>query len=259
MFVHDRQKTILQCLARKPQWDIDDLLREIPISRSTLRRDLVDLEQQGRLIRVHGGVMHADYLRGELTFDRRYQSHAPEKAAIARKAATLAGDKAATYVDAGTTPLEVGRRLIHRTDLRLFTHSIRLVSCTGMGKASLTCIGGEYRAVSDAVVGGLAAQWLVHLHFDIAYIGASGLDAQGVTTTELSECAIKQTLLRRAQRRVLVCDSSKWGLPAAIEFAGWKDFHVWVTDANVSRAAQAAAQRHGVEVVIAQVNQEAEA
>jgi DeoR/GlpR family transcriptional regulator of sugar metabolism len=252
MFVHDRHKTILDRLMRQPHWEIDDLLREIPISRSTLRRDLVELEQHGRLIRVHGGVMHADYLRGELTFDRRAQEHSPQKVAIARAAASLAAGNTVAYLDAGTTPLEVGRLLIHRTDLRLFTHSIRLLSHAASGKAPLTCLGGEYRAVSDALVGGLTLQWLEHLHFDIAFVGASGLSTAGASTTELSECAVKQAILRRAARRVLVCDSSKWAQSAAVEFAPWKEFHVWVTDAGMPREARHAAKRHGVEVIVAQ-------
>lgn len=253
MFVHDRHRAILQRLRKKPRWSVDDLLRELPISRSTLRRDLLELERLRSVVRVHGGAMHPDYLRGEPTFDRRGRERAGEKQAIAAAAVTLIPDNSTVYLDAGTTAMEVGRLLLPRTNLKLFTHSIRLMALAGEGCASITCIGGEYRAASDAVVGGLNLNWLEHLRFDVAVIGASGLSTTAASTTELSECAVKQAIISRAERRILVCDSGKWNHPAAVQFARWREFQVWVTDENLPRAARTHCRGFGapLEVVIA--------
>lgn len=251
MFVQERYKMILDCIQKNPQMSVDDLMAELGVSRSTLRRDLIDLERQGMLVRVHGGVVNADSLRGEPTFDRRHRDQPEEKQAIAKVAAEMVFPNQVVYLDAGTTALEVGRLLMYRSDLKLITHSIRLLSHAGLARCSVTCVGGEYRPVSDALVGGLTASWMDHLNVDIAFVGASGLSPAGASTTELSECAVKQAILKRAKKRVLVCDSSKWNSPAAIEFAPWGKFHMWVTDKQIPRAGVVSARLHEVNVVVA--------
>jgi len=201
-------------------------------------------------------VLSTDSIRGDIAFDRRHQDRPEEKQAIAAAAAALVKENSLVYLDAGTTALEVGRLLINRPDIRIFTHSIRLLAHASLARCPIVCVGGEYRAVSDAVVGGLTASWLDHLHCDIAFIGASGLSATGPSTTELSEAAVKQSIMKRSDRRVLVSDASKWERPAAIEFAAWNQFICWVTGSTVSKEARDIAEKQGTKVVAAQNIQE---
>lgn len=251
MIVQDRHQAALDCLKRKSRWTVDELMARLRLSRSTVRRVLIDLEAGGKVVRVHGGVVNADSLRGELTFDHRHRAQPRQKQAIGAAAAGLVQAGQRVYIDAGTTALEVGRRLMHRPDVRLYTHSVRLLSHASLANCSITCIGGEYRAVSDALVGGLAMAWLDHLHVDVVFVGSSGLCKLGASTTELSEAAVKRAILQRAKRRVLVCDSAKWDVPAAMEFAEWKLFDTWVTDAGCAKEALAVARKNRVKVIVA--------
>src|SRR5687767_8580034 len=114
MFVHDRHKEIVARLVRRPRWTVTQLQREMRVSRSTLRRDLLELEERGDVVRVHGGVVHRDYLQGEPTFDRRGKESVAAKRAIGAAAVANVVDNAAVYLDAGTTCHEVGRRLMLR-------------------------------------------------------------------------------------------------------------------------------------------------
>lgn len=233
MFVQDRHAAILEHLSRRPRFPADELQEALGVSRSTLRRDLLELEEQGQLLRVHGGVMSPQLLRGESTFDQRSGEDLKAKRRIAVLAAEMVPAHATVYLDAGTTCLEVGKALLNHADLKIFTHSIPLLAaaCEAGAKASVVGIGGELRAVSGALVGGLAGDWLGRLRFDFCFIAASGLDAkEGVSTTEVSEAAVKSSLLNRSQRCVLVADVGKCGHPAAVTFADWSRFETWVTD-----------------------------
>lgn len=251
MIVQERYQAILQCLGRKSRWGVEELMDKLQMSRSTLRRALIDLESAGKLVRVHGGVVNAESLRGEPTFDHRHRDQPRQKQAIGAAAAELVQAGERVYIDAGTTALEVGRRLMHRSDIRLYTNSVRLLSHASYGKCPVTCVGGEYRAVSDALVGGLAMQWMESLHVDIAFVGASGLCNQGASTTELSEAAVKRSILQRSGRCVLVCDSAKWDRPATVEYAPWKQFDTWVTDAGRGNSVLTIARKLGVKVIVA--------
>lgn len=235
MIVQERHTAILGQLRKRPRQSFERLQASLGVSRSTLRRDLLELEHLGEVVRLRGEVVHAEHYRGEPTFDRRRARAVAQKQAIARAAAELVPDNCSVYIDAGTTCLEVGRLLLKRADLRLFTHSIRLVALAGEpeSQASVVCVGGEYRRVSDAVVGGLTAGWLDHLRFDVAILAASGLDEDGLTTTELTETQVKQHVIRRSATCLLVADAEKWGHPASVRFAGWDDLHHFITDKDL--------------------------
>jgi len=251
MLVHDRQARILDYLQKHPSSSVLHLQRSLGVSRSTVRRDLVELEEQGEIIRVHGGVVHRDTLRGEPTYDRRGREGVASKRAIAAIAASLVPNDCVVYIDAGTTCVEVARQLAARSDLKILTHSVRLLIEMGDSAAGVTCIGGEYRAVSQALVGGLALSWLKQLHCDLAILGASGLDETGVSTTELSEAALKQGIAERAAEVMLVADHRKWERPAAVTFAPWASIQTFITDSLPKRTLRRSLSAHGTETVIA--------
>ena len=94
-------------------------------------------------------------------------------------------------------------------------------------------LGGDLRPISGAVTGILAERWLDELQIEWAFIGSSGLNADGVFTTELSEAAIKSSVLRHSRNRILAADSSKWDHPALVRFAEWNQFDSWLTDASL--------------------------
>jgi DeoR/GlpR family transcriptional regulator of sugar metabolism len=95
--------------------------------------------------------------------------------------------------------------------------------------------------VSLALTGVLAQSWLENLRFDVAVLGASGLEgASGASTTEVAEAAVKTEALRRARRRILVAHAEKWGRPSAVRFASWGAFTDVVTDRALSREERAA-------------------
>jgi DeoR/GlpR family transcriptional regulator of sugar metabolism len=138
-------------------------------------------------------------------------------------------------------------QLLDRRELTIVTNSIPLLQLGTQAKARVVGVGGEVRAVSLALVGGLALEWLRGLRFDVAVLAASGLDAtEGASTTELSEAAVKQLAGARATKRVLVSHAAKWNKPAAVAFGGWDRFNLFVTDARLSAAEKAQLRRAGV-------------
>lgn len=251
MIVQERQQAIMKALKRRPRVPTEQLQAELGVSRSTLRRDLMELEHLGEVVRIRGEVVQAEFVKGEASFDRRRARRVDQKQQIARRAAELVPDNSAVYIDAGTTCLEVGRLLMKRRDIRLFTHSIRLVSLAFDAECAVVCVGGEYRKVSDAVVGGLTTRWLGELRLDLVMVAASGLDDSGLWTTELSECAVKSALLERSPRRVLLADSEKWDVPSTVRFSGWDGVDELVTDNGLAEGPRRQLRSKGIRVHIA--------
>jgi DeoR family fructose operon transcriptional repressor len=249
---HERRRAILDWLARKPKLGVLEIIGRLKASPATVRRDLRRLESRGEIVRTHGGVMHPHYLAGEPSFEQRQQRASAAKAAIADRAAREVPDNATVFVDGGSTTLALGQRLLAREDLTVVTHSVPLLHAARTKKARVVGIGGELREISGVLVGALPLAWLAHLRFDVAFLGASGLSREdGASTTELSEAAVKQAVMSRAARSVLLCDLGKWERPAAVRFAAWRDFDAWITDRLPPPAERRPIARGGLRVMAA--------
>jgi DeoR/GlpR family transcriptional regulator of sugar metabolism len=253
MFVHARLQSILDLLERRRRLSVQEIEETFGASPATTRRDLKALEDRGLAVRVYGGVLHPSAVLGETTFEARDAVSPAQKEAIARGAADLVPAGATLYVDGGTTCLDAGRRLLSRRDIIIYTNSVPLASLATQGGPRVIAIGGEVKAVSRALVGDIALDWVGNLRFDMALMGASGACARdGVSATALDEAAVKRRVLARARHAVLLLDSSKWDLPREVRFAQWGAFRTVVSDAGLPRLARVAIRRAGPQLIITQ-------
>ena len=238
MFAEERHSLIKKIVRENQRMNFAELQGKVKVSPATLRRDLAGLEQSGDLIRVHGGVLHPSYARSEISFDERLHRNNAAKKAIALKTASLIPPGSSVFVDAGSTCLEAGKILLRRKDIRLITHSVALLAEALHGEASVLCVGGELRQVSGALTGGNTLGSLASIQSEFALLGASGLNEEGLWTTELSEAEIKQAIISRTRRVLLLADSTKWGTESTVRFAPWEKVTDWVTEGKLARRAK---------------------
>ena len=247
VFAQERHRVIESIVRQKGRLTVGELALHLGASDITVRRDLRLLEAGGKLIRAHGGALHPDFLDTEPGFERKAVDAVGAKVAIARAAAAELPDRGHVFLDAGTTCLEVARLILDRRGLTIVTNSIPVLQLGTDAKARVIGVGGEVRAVSQALVGSVALEWLGRLRFDVAVLSASGIDSNdGASTTELSEAAVKQAACGRATKRVLVSHAAKWNKPVAVVFGGWDVFQFFVTDARLTAPDKARLRRAGV-------------
>ena len=243
----ERHRHILRLLSERGRLTVAEMASRLGISTATARRDASDLAAGGHVLRVHGALLPRDFGLDEPRYSRKAEKAVTAKVRLGRVAAALLPESGPVFIDAGTTCLEVGRCLLDRPGLRIFTNSVTLLALAGESRATLVGIGGEVRPLSLALTGALAQHWLENLRFEAAVIGASGLDpATGASTTETAEAAVKSEVLRRSTRRILVAHGEKWEHPAALRFAPWPAFSDFVTDHTFSRTERLALGRHGL-------------
>lgn len=251
MLVPDRQRSILRLLSDRGRLTLAEIQSRLGISAATARRDAGQLSDAGLARRTHGGLLPPDFSLSEPAYPRKAEKAMGIKVRLGLTVAGLLPEDGAVFIDAGTTCLEVGRALLDRPNLRIFTNSVSLLAMATDARASVYSIGGEVRKISLALTGALAQSWLEQLRFDAAVIGASGMDQKsGLFTTELSEASVKVEALRRARLRILVAHGEKWGRPAAVQFAPWSAFHHLVTDKAPLRTERASLNSANVKVHI---------
>ncbi len=251
-FAPERQERVRQIVRTRHAVRVEELREELGVSTATIRRDLDELEERGQLRRVHGGAVAVDVRPIEARFEAKAAKRADEKRRIAARAAELVEPDARIYLDAGSTCLELARLLAERTDITVVTNSLpAIVELAGRGPR-LIVVGGELRALSQALVGPLSARLLDELYVDRAFMGTFSLSLDaGLTTTDPGEAFTKERVLSRAREVVLLADSSKLGSRSFAHAGRLDQLDVLITDAELDEAAAAVFASAGVRVMVA--------
>jgi DeoR family fructose operon transcriptional repressor len=231
---------------------LEDLSQALGVSQATVRRDLDELEAEGLVRRVHGGVVAIEERQGEPHFEVKAVEAAEEKERIAARAVALLSPDDTVYLDSGSTVLAVAR-LLHGWDrLTVVTNSLpALVELAGRGPR-LIVVGGEFRATSQALVGPLSQHVLANVHVDRAFIGSYAVSLEdGLTTTDPSEAFTKALALERATQVVLLADSRKMGGRSFVHAGSLDAVDVLITDTGIDDRMVRSLERRGITVITA--------
>ncbi len=228
---------------------VGELATALGVSEMTVRRDLRDLERDGKLTRVHGGAVSVAV---EPSFAEIVVERFEHKDRIGAAAAALVQDGQTIMLDIGTTTLQVARHLRGRQVTVITTNLAAYEELLAEPSVELVLVGGTVRRNYRSLVGVLAEDALRQLRADVAFLGASGIEEDGaVDDTTMVEVPIKRAMLAAAARCVLVADSAKFGMRGMVRVCDVADLDVVVTDAEAPAAARDALARAGVEVVLA--------
>jgi DeoR family transcriptional regulator, repressor of opine catabolism and conjugal transfer len=229
----ERQDRIVELLNKEGFLDIKTLADRFDISAVTVRRDLGDLEDSGRLRRTHGGAVSINQVAHDPANAARAVSYLAEKAAIAEKAAAMIADGDAVLLDAGTTALEVAKRLVGRQGLTFMSNGADIIAELIRGEArSVYAIGGEYADINRSFRGPLAEHFIRQFKVDKLILNAASIDLDRglIFTGSPVNASVQQAMIASAGRTIVVADHSKltkssFSLTAAID-----DVSVIVTD-----------------------------
>jgi DeoR/GlpR family transcriptional regulator of sugar metabolism len=241
---HDR---IAQTLRREGVVAVGTLAERLGVSQATVRRDLVELERRGRLTRVHGGaVASAD---ADEPFADVAEVRAGAKDAIAEVAAGLVEDGDTVVLDIGTTAHRLARQFAGRR-ITVITNSLAVYEELRDDHAvELVLLGGVLRRSYRSVVGFLTEDALRQLHADRAFLGTSGVRADGqVLDTTAIEVPAKRAMIAASDQVVLLADESKFPGRGMARVCGPEDLDVLVTDARADAPTPSVLREAGVEV-----------
>lgn len=209
---HDRLDQIIEYLKEHNLVTVDDLVAATHSSPATIRRDLIKLDQQGVISRAHGGVTFNRFIPAQPTTNEKIHRNLHEKQAIADIATQFVKPGDAIILDAGTTTLEIARRIAH-IPLRVITSDLHIaLFLSAFKQIEVTIIGGKIDDSSQSCIGEHGRQLLKQVNPDIAFVSCNSWSLEkGVTTPTEAKALIKSSIASQANRTVLVADSSKYG------------------------------------------------
>lgn len=231
----DRLSAIRQYLYNHGFSHIQAIADEVGASLATVRRDLLALEAQGAIVRTHGGARIADTAGIEIGFELREQSNLAAKRAIGDAAFELLIPKSSVFLDAGTTVLQIARRLrLDPMPLSVFTNCVSVAQVLmDVSDVRVTLIGGQLRPENASMVGPIAQSALERLWFDQLFLGAGAVADDGcIYSLDDQEARINEMMIARSAQTALLVDSSKFGNRLTYRVAPLsKQLHVLTDDA----------------------------
>lgn len=235
MLSAERRRLIQQKLEREGVVKISDLTGELGVSAMTIRRDLDQLEQEMAIRRIHGGAMLNPSRLRESPLREKEIRNGQAKEAMARAALPLLRSGESIILDAGSTLLTFARELKQMQDLLLVTNDIKIAVELGDEEGIRVILtGGELKPHVYSLEGYFGETMLKDLQVDTAFVGCDGFSREGgIQTNSLPKVKMKQAMLKRAGRRVLMADASKLNQPGLVRFASLEEFQVIVTDDRI--------------------------
>ena len=255
MLAEQRHQLILRALRSGGTVTVTDLSDRLGASAATVRRDLLKLEGDGLLTRVHGGAVVEDE---PAPFAEAAEARVPGKDAIAAWAAAMIEDGQSVILDSGTTVHRLARRL-HGRRITVVTNNLAVYEeLLPDDSVDLMLLGGMVIRASRMLDGFMAEDNLRQVHADWLFMGACGVRAGGqVMDTTVAEVPARRAMIAAADKVALLADGSKFPGTGMVKICDPEELDVVVTDTPPDATTRAALEEAGVRVVRAPESEDA--
>ncbi|NTI85208.1 DeoR/GlpR transcriptional regulator (plasmid) [Rhizobium rhizogenes] len=250
----ERQGKIVEFLREEQFLAINTLTERFQISVATARRDLGELEEAGLLRRTHGGAVSINQVAQDKPNAARAVWNQPQKAAIAAAVAAMIVDGDTVLLDAGTTALEVAKKLGGRKSLTLISNGLDIIAELSRGEGqSIYSVGGEYTDTNRSFRGPLAEQFIRQFNVDKLILNAASIDVDRglICTSTPVNASVARAMIEVSRRVIVVADHSKFTKSSLSVTSKIEDVGVIVTDVGAKTIIDTAPEKLRRKFVIA--------
>lgn len=210
-----------------------DLVQLLNVSEDTIRRDLQELVDQGRLFKVHGGALSKSY---HSSFDDSTVYARESKIIIAKKATKLIKDGMVVLTGGGTTILEFVKQLPEGLQATFFTISpLVAVELAKYNNVEVILIGGLFSKNSQITYGGHVITQLSEIKADLCLMGTSAIHPkEGLTDTDWEINQLKKAMLSASKKSAVLCISEKLDIALRLKVCPIEHINYLVTELDKS-------------------------
>ncbi|MDA1476460.1 DeoR/GlpR family DNA-binding transcription regulator [Bacillus changyiensis] len=230
MIKEERYRAILAMLDKNQTVEVVELAKQLDVTDMTIRRDLQALENDGLLIRVHGGAKKRDSHYIELSHNQKQDINVEFKKHIGKICADLISDHDTVFIGSGTTSDSIFDYLGDK-HVNVVTNSINVFQrVQNMPNIEVILTGGRYRKKTGTFYGYFANKLLTEIKVKKAFIGTNGISGTNITTANEEEGYGLQLVLNHTIDRYILADSTKFSIEAFFTFYDVRDITALITD-----------------------------
>lgn len=234
MLKADRQVRLLETLQQRGESvRISELSQHLGVTPMTIRRDIAELANQGRVVSAHGSVrLLSPTVTSEMIYHVKLSEDADVKDALARRAIPLIEEGMTVFLDGGTTVGAVAKYLLER-HITVVTNALNVANVLARSRrVRLILIGGTFRRESVTFLGPSATHQLQDLRVDLAMMGTEGFDwSRGFEVPDEADAELKRVAVQSSTQAVVLAAHTKLGQRYLYRFATWEHIHHVITSA----------------------------
>lgn len=248
--VEQRRESVLRHVIELGEARIDDLAERFGVSLMTMHRDLDELAERRLLRKLRGRVESYPALTMETATRFRTGLHVAEKEALADAATAQVRPGMTVVVDDSSTAFPLAERITGIEDLTLVTNSVTVAQIISRAGREVVLLGGHYRAEFDSCTGPDVLRALSRLRADVSFMSATAI-TDGCLFHPIRDYAdIKESIVERTNRNVLLADHSKFGRTATFAYGDTSAYDLVITDESTPAHELKAVRRHGTEIQV---------
>ena len=233
MLADNRQEMIRQQLETNGAVLTAKLVEQFSVSVETIRRDLMALEQQGLLKRVHGGAVKNPGMQRYYYLQERTKDFSEEKRSVARNAIRFVQEGDVLFLDEGSTALAFAEMLNEKfSNLTVVTHDLGVFQLLSQkpGFQMILC-AGHYVREENSFYGSLVLETMDHLHVQKVFLFPSSVSMDfGVGDFHPKLHPVQKKMLEIGDEVFVLADSSKFEKKALLKISDMKREYTYVTD-----------------------------
>lgn len=233
MLAIERRKLFLDTINQNGIATVSSLALLGGVTEETVRRDLMLLEQEGHIIKTHGGAVPNESSLGDISAEIRQNMNLPLKTKIAASAAGFVKPGDTLFLDASTTALFLARSIKKFSEIRVITNSLPIVNeLSHQPDIKLVTVGGQLSRTNQSFVGDAANRLIQDNYFaSKVFFSCRGLSEAGeMFESDEADTAVKRTMIQCAAERIMLCDSTKFGRVGHVKLGNLEKISTIITD-----------------------------
>jgi len=210
----EREKQILEILLKEKRVTVQQLAKLLFTSEPSIRRDLVSLEQQHLIKRIHGGAVLEETAlsKNKIPFLIREYEQSSAKTLIAQKAIDLVSDNDVVFLDASTSCYYLIPFLASKQNLTVITNGVKTLAKLAEYDINTFSTGGALINSCLVLVGDEACRNIEAFNADIAFFSCRGVSEEGfLTDIAREENIVRKSMIQNSKKAYLLCATEKFG------------------------------------------------
>lgn len=206
------------------------LSSEMHVSEDTIRRDLQELSEIGKLIKVHGGALSHSFDQVSQPYSQVYAKGS--KQTIAQKAVSLIKDGMFVLTGGGTTIIEMAHALPHDLNATFVSGSIpAIVEYMAHPSIDVIVLGDKLSKTSKITTGADALSRIQSIRADLCILGLNALSIQdGITDNDWDVAQLKQQMMASSDKVICLSISEKINCRQPIHVCDANKIDVLITE-----------------------------
>ncbi|MBC8032996.1 MAG: DeoR/GlpR transcriptional regulator [Chitinophagaceae bacterium] len=229
MLKEERQAVILHQINLHNKVLSSSLSEQIQVSEDTIRRDLIELAQEGKIIKVHGGALSNSFHQGVSSRD---VYSIEEKKRIALKAVKLIKDGMFVLTTGGTTITELAHMLPKDLQATFITVSLSAaLEYSHHPNIEVIIIGDKLSKNSKITIGAEAILKIQQIKADLCFIGVNAIDlSEGLMDNDWDVVQIKRAMIKSSKKVIALSIAEKVNTVDQLKICDADDIDILITE-----------------------------